>query len=67
VLKSNFVKTKTKEKSLVIEKTQLIDIDRKRGEDEVHQMKEADTVISDMTELLRKRETEINILIEENK
>jgi len=36
VLKSNFVKTKTKEKSLVIEKTQLIDIDRKRGEDEVH-------------------------------
>lgn len=67
MLKSNFVKTKTKEKSLVIEKTQLIDIDRKRGEDEVHQMKEADTVIGDMTELLRKRETEINILIEENK
>jgi hypothetical protein len=30
-------------------------------------MKEVDTVISDMTELLRKRETEINILIEENK
>jgi len=30
-------------------------------------MKEADTVIGDMTELLRKRETEINILIEENK
>jgi hypothetical protein len=52
---------------LNFEKTQLIEIDRKREEDEVHQLKEADTVISDMTELIRKRESEINLLVDENK
>ena len=66
-MKNKLAKTKTKEKTLYAEKSHMMEIDRKRGEDEMLQIKEADTVICDMTELLRKRESEINILIEENK
>lgn len=67
VLKNNFAKTKSKERNLSIEKSILMEHDRKREAEEVSQLKEADTVISDMTDLLRKRENEINMLVGENK
>lgn len=66
-LQCRVIDTKAKERNLSFEKSKLLEIDRKRGLDEVMQLKEADNVISDMTNLLRKRESEINLLIEENK
>lgn len=66
-LQTRVVETKANERNLSFERSKLLEIDRIREMDEAKQLKEADTVICDMTDLLRKRESEITMIIEENK
>ena len=67
ILRDKLSKTKSKERSLDFERSLMLEQDRQRTSEEMNQLKEADSVINDLTELLRKREDEIKTLVEENK
>lgn len=67
ILRDKFSKTKSKERSLDFERSLMLEQDRQRTSEEMNQLKEADSVINDLTDLLRKREDEIKTLVEENR